>query len=206
MVTTQVIVLNGGSSSGKSGIARCLQAVLPDPWLAVGVDMLIQPRRDIPGTAAEFDAVLARHFSGQHARLRLGDVPDALAGLGRSPQAQARPRVFRRPPVPGGTVAPHMISGSGHSRQHECLPAMSSTRYRGTPSPTRHERAGVMPAERYRRCRRRVASAGARARGYVSTQARTGYGPGVRRLRQAPTPGGPAHSGGPPCCAAPQPA
>jgi chloramphenicol 3-O phosphotransferase len=42
VVTTQVIVLNGGSSSGKSGIARCLQAVLPDPWLAVGVDMLIQ--------------------------------------------------------------------------------------------------------------------------------------------------------------------
>jgi chloramphenicol 3-O phosphotransferase len=36
------MVLNGGSSSGKSGIARCLQAVLPDPWLAVGDDMLIQ--------------------------------------------------------------------------------------------------------------------------------------------------------------------
>ena len=41
-VTTQVIVLNGGSSSGKSGIARCLQAILPDPWLAVGDDMLIE--------------------------------------------------------------------------------------------------------------------------------------------------------------------
>ena len=41
-MATQVIVLNGGSSSGKSGIARCLQAVLPDPWLAFGVDMLIQ--------------------------------------------------------------------------------------------------------------------------------------------------------------------
>jgi chloramphenicol 3-O phosphotransferase len=41
-VTTQLIVLNGGSSSGKSGIARCLQAILPDPWLAVGDDMLIQ--------------------------------------------------------------------------------------------------------------------------------------------------------------------
>jgi chloramphenicol 3-O phosphotransferase len=40
-VTTQVIVLNGGSSSGKSGIARCLQAVLPAPWLAFGVDTLI---------------------------------------------------------------------------------------------------------------------------------------------------------------------
>jgi chloramphenicol 3-O phosphotransferase len=36
------MVLNGGSSSGKSGIARCLQAVLSDPWLAVGDDMLIQ--------------------------------------------------------------------------------------------------------------------------------------------------------------------
>jgi chloramphenicol 3-O phosphotransferase len=41
-VATQVIVLNGGSSSGKSGIARCLQAVLPDPWLAFGVDALTE--------------------------------------------------------------------------------------------------------------------------------------------------------------------
>lgn len=40
-MTTQVIVLNGGSSSGKSGIARCLQAVLPDPWLAFGCDTLV---------------------------------------------------------------------------------------------------------------------------------------------------------------------
>ena len=35
-------MLNGGSSSGKSGIARCLQAVLPGPWLVFGVDTLIQ--------------------------------------------------------------------------------------------------------------------------------------------------------------------
>ncbi|MCD0484069.1 chloramphenicol phosphotransferase CPT [Streptacidiphilus sp. ASG 303] len=41
-MTTDVIVLNGGSSSGKSGIARCLQAVLPDPWLALGVDTLVE--------------------------------------------------------------------------------------------------------------------------------------------------------------------
>ncbi|MFI8962503.1 chloramphenicol phosphotransferase CPT [Streptomyces sp. NPDC053493] len=33
-----MIILNGGSSSGKTGIVRCLQAVLPDPWLAFGVD------------------------------------------------------------------------------------------------------------------------------------------------------------------------
>lgn len=39
---TRVIVVNGGSSSGKSGIIRCLQAVLPDPWLALGTDTLVQ--------------------------------------------------------------------------------------------------------------------------------------------------------------------
>ncbi|WP_344218814.1 chloramphenicol phosphotransferase CPT [Kribbella sancticallisti] len=33
-----MIILNGGSSSGKSGIVRCLQAVLKEPWLAFGVD------------------------------------------------------------------------------------------------------------------------------------------------------------------------
>lgn len=36
-----MIILNGGSSSGKSEIVRCLQAVLPDPWLAFGVDSFI---------------------------------------------------------------------------------------------------------------------------------------------------------------------
>ncbi|MEU6380406.1 chloramphenicol phosphotransferase CPT [Streptomyces sp. NPDC046909] len=49
MTTTQVIVLNGGSSSGKSGIVRCLQAVLPDPWLTFGVDSLIEA---MPGQGA----------------------------------------------------------------------------------------------------------------------------------------------------------
>ncbi|MEU4091394.1 chloramphenicol phosphotransferase CPT [Streptomyces sp. NPDC026673] len=39
----RVIVLNGGSSSGKSGIARCLQAVLlPDAWLTFGTDTLVE--------------------------------------------------------------------------------------------------------------------------------------------------------------------
>jgi chloramphenicol 3-O phosphotransferase len=40
-VPTQVIVLNGGSSSGKTAIARCLQAILPQPWLRLGVDDLV---------------------------------------------------------------------------------------------------------------------------------------------------------------------
>jgi chloramphenicol 3-O phosphotransferase len=38
---THVIVLNGGSSSGKTSIARCLQELLPDPWLAFSVDDLV---------------------------------------------------------------------------------------------------------------------------------------------------------------------
>jgi chloramphenicol 3-O phosphotransferase len=38
----QVIVLNGGSSSGKSSIARALQEVLPGQWLTFGVDVLIE--------------------------------------------------------------------------------------------------------------------------------------------------------------------
>lgn len=41
-MSTQVIVLNGGSSAGKSGIVRCLQALLPDPWLALGTDTLVE--------------------------------------------------------------------------------------------------------------------------------------------------------------------
>lgn len=40
-MAVSVIVLNGGSSSGKSTIARCLQSVLPDPWLTFGVDDLL---------------------------------------------------------------------------------------------------------------------------------------------------------------------
>lgn len=38
---TQVLVLNGGSSSGKSSIARALQEILPSTWLTFGVDVLI---------------------------------------------------------------------------------------------------------------------------------------------------------------------
>jgi chloramphenicol 3-O-phosphotransferase len=40
-VGTEIIVLNGGSSSGKTSIARCLQGLLPEPWLTLGVDDLV---------------------------------------------------------------------------------------------------------------------------------------------------------------------
>jgi chloramphenicol 3-O phosphotransferase len=39
---TQVIVLNGGSSAGKTTIARALQEILPGLWLTFGVDVLIE--------------------------------------------------------------------------------------------------------------------------------------------------------------------
>lgn len=38
---TRIIVLNGGSSSGKSSIARALQQVLPSPWLSWSIDDLV---------------------------------------------------------------------------------------------------------------------------------------------------------------------
>ncbi|MCX4847772.1 chloramphenicol phosphotransferase CPT [Streptomyces sp. NBC_00893] len=48
-----MIMLNGGSSSGKSSIARRLQTVLPDPWLTFGVDTLIEA---MPASLTESDA------------------------------------------------------------------------------------------------------------------------------------------------------
>ncbi|WP_369372904.1 chloramphenicol phosphotransferase CPT [Streptomyces sp. cg36] len=59
---TDVIVLNGGSSAGKSGIARCLQAVLPDPWLALGVDTLVQA---MPASMQASDAGIGFAPDGQ---------------------------------------------------------------------------------------------------------------------------------------------
>lgn len=53
---TQVIVLNGGSSSGKSGIVRCLQDVLPGPWLAFGVDTFVDA---LPAAMRASDAGIA---------------------------------------------------------------------------------------------------------------------------------------------------
>ncbi len=102
-MATQVIVLNGGSSSGKSGIARCLQAVLPDPWLVLGVDTLIQALpASAPMSAAgiefasggdvvvgpEFRALEAAWMAGVAAMVRAGARASAL---GRWPVPEARP-------------------------------------------------------------------------------------------------------------------
>lgn len=47
---TQVIVLNGGSSSGKSSIARALQDALPGVWLTFGTDVLAEA---LPGRGGD---------------------------------------------------------------------------------------------------------------------------------------------------------
>ncbi|WP_062208307.1 hypothetical protein [Streptomyces sp. NBRC 109706] len=53
MATTRVIVLNSGSSAGKSGVARCLQAVLAEPWLTLGVGPLVDA---LPASTRASDA------------------------------------------------------------------------------------------------------------------------------------------------------
>jgi chloramphenicol 3-O phosphotransferase len=57
-----VIVLNGGSSSGKSTIARCLQGILPRPWLSFGVDDLVAA---IPQEGIEDGSLLRIKDDGQ---------------------------------------------------------------------------------------------------------------------------------------------
>lgn len=69
---TQVIVLNGGSSSGKTGIARCLQAILPEPWLHIGIDDLLDA---LPPSLTSADSGIT---FGHHGEISLGDEFRAL--------------------------------------------------------------------------------------------------------------------------------
>jgi len=88
-VTTQVIVLNGGSSSGKTGIARCLQSILPQPWIRQGIDDLLEalpPSVMNSGSGIEF---------GQSGEITVGEgfreIEAAwLAGLAAMARAGAR--------------------------------------------------------------------------------------------------------------------
>jgi chloramphenicol 3-O phosphotransferase len=85
-VEAQVVVLNGGSSSGKSGIVRCLQAVLPDPWLGYGVDTLVEamPASLTPGAGIEFgsngEVIVGPGFRAMEAAWMAGIAAMARAG------------------------------------------------------------------------------------------------------------------------------
>ncbi|MCZ4122965.1 chloramphenicol phosphotransferase CPT [Streptomyces sp. H39-S7] len=83
---TQVIVLNGGSSSGKSGLARCLQSVLPEPWLSFGVDTLVEA---LPAAMRASDAGIVFGPDGEvttGAVFRLLDVAwaEGIAAMARA--------------------------------------------------------------------------------------------------------------------------
>ena len=89
LAMTRVIVLNGGSSSGKTGIARCLQAILPQPWLRLGVDDLVDA---LPPSVLDSDSGIA--FGKQGEVSVGGDFSAAqiawLAGVAAMARAGAR--------------------------------------------------------------------------------------------------------------------
>ncbi|KOG26731.1 chloramphenicol phosphotransferase CPT [Streptomyces viridochromogenes] len=103
-MTTRVIILNGGSSSGKSGLVRCLQAVLPDPWLTFGCDSFVEalPARMLASDAgitfaadggvsvgADFMALQAAWMEGVVAMARAGArviIDDVFLGGAESQQ------------------------------------------------------------------------------------------------------------------------
>ena len=83
-MTTRVIVLNGGSSSGKSGIVRCLQAVLPRPWLAMAIDTFVESlpaaMRDGIEVAADGDVRVGAEFRRLEAAWMAGVAATVRAG------------------------------------------------------------------------------------------------------------------------------
>jgi len=64
---TQVIVLNGSSSSGKTTIARCLKAILPTAWISLSIDDLL---RALPPSLMDSDAGIA---FGEHGEITIGE-------------------------------------------------------------------------------------------------------------------------------------
>lgn len=84
-MTTQVIVLNGGSSSGKSEIARCLQTVLPQPWLSLSIDTLIEAMPG-EGVGIDFtddgDVIIGAEFRRLESAWITGIAAMARAGAG----------------------------------------------------------------------------------------------------------------------------
>ena len=85
----QVIVLNGGSSAGKTGIARCLQAILPQPWISLSIDDLVNA---LPPSLTDSGSGIA---FGQHGEVLVGagfhEIEAAwMAGLAAMARAGAR--------------------------------------------------------------------------------------------------------------------
>jgi chloramphenicol 3-O phosphotransferase len=88
-MSTQVIVLNGASSSGKTAIARCLTEILQTPWITLSIDDLLGA---LPPSLMDSDAGVA---FGEQGEVTIGDgfreVEAAwLTGLAAMARAGAR--------------------------------------------------------------------------------------------------------------------
>jgi chloramphenicol 3-O phosphotransferase len=106
-VGTQVIVLNGASSSGKTGIARCLQATLPEPWLRIGVDDLVDA---LPPSLLETGSGLAFGAQGE---VRVGDAfreVEAAWTTGVAAMARAGARVIFDDVFLGGAASQERLA------------------------------------------------------------------------------------------------
>ncbi|WP_372482519.1 chloramphenicol phosphotransferase CPT [Streptomyces bambusae] len=82
-----MIIINGGSSAGKTGIVRCLQDVLPDPWVAFGIDSFVdalparmQEADEGISFAADGGVSVGAGFRELEAAWRAGIVAMARAG------------------------------------------------------------------------------------------------------------------------------
>ena len=69
MAAFPIVVLNGGSSSGKSSIARALQGLLGPTWMTLGVDDLV---RALPGGDQPLGGELSVEF-GQDGSVTVGE-------------------------------------------------------------------------------------------------------------------------------------
>jgi chloramphenicol 3-O phosphotransferase len=88
-MTPDVIVLNGGSSSGKTSIARCLQELLPGPWLRLSIDDLVaalpagqQAERGLITFAPDGAVAVGPNFRTVEAAWSAGVAAMARAGTG----------------------------------------------------------------------------------------------------------------------------
>jgi chloramphenicol 3-O-phosphotransferase len=77
-----IIVINGGSSAGKSSIVRELQNMLPDLWLGLGIDASIL-------TTAEAAAVITDAQRNRRPSTLVGRLPPHadIADPARQPKA-----------------------------------------------------------------------------------------------------------------------
>jgi chloramphenicol 3-O phosphotransferase len=86
-VGTDIVVVNGGSSSGKTSVARCLQELLPEVWLRFSIDDLVAA---LPATgrhatisfAADGGVVLGPAFRRAETAWVAGIAAIARAGAG----------------------------------------------------------------------------------------------------------------------------